>query len=152
MTAMEGGQRAAVLLGADYEKVFNHMDHTVCIAKLSFFKRIHRGSEPAVFMYVDDTTDVDIVGVDTATLHLSTRATSAENKNLAIEGDFNVIEERGEGINMKVNALKTQLLIIGPRNGQVNEAVSRPRALPSHTIYFTIMLTHCNYHSLYPAF
>lgn len=85
MTVMEGGQRAAVLLGADYEKVFNHMDHTVCIAKLSFFKRIHRGSEPAVFMYVDDTTDVDIVGVDTATLHLSTRATSAENKNLAIE-------------------------------------------------------------------
>ena len=30
--------------------------------------------------------------------------------------------------------------------------VSRPRALPSHAIYFTIMLTHCNYHSLYPAF
>ena len=34
VTAMEGGQNAAVLLGVDYKKAFNRMDHAVCIARL----------------------------------------------------------------------------------------------------------------------
>ena len=34
LEAMEGGMNVAVLLGVDYEKGFNRMDHAVCIAKL----------------------------------------------------------------------------------------------------------------------
>ena len=31
---MEGGKTAAVMLGVDYEKAFNRMDHSVCLSKL----------------------------------------------------------------------------------------------------------------------
>ena len=31
---MEGGKMAAVMLGVDYEKAFNRMDHSVCLSKL----------------------------------------------------------------------------------------------------------------------
>ena len=34
LTALEGGKSAAVLLGFDYEKVFNRMEHAVCLDKL----------------------------------------------------------------------------------------------------------------------
>ena len=86
-----------------------------------------RGPDPAVFMYVNDTTVLDIIGVDSATLHLTTEATQAEYNDLAIGRDFNMVEERADDINMKVNELKTQLLIIGPRNGHVNTATISSR-------------------------
>lgn len=31
--SMEGGKTAAVLLGVDYEKAFDHMEHSVCLLK-----------------------------------------------------------------------------------------------------------------------
>ena len=34
MEALEGGKSAAVLLGVDYEKAFNHMEHAVCLEQL----------------------------------------------------------------------------------------------------------------------
>ena len=34
LDALEGGKNAAVLLGVDYEKAFNRMDHAVCITQL----------------------------------------------------------------------------------------------------------------------
>ena len=34
LEALEGGKNAAVLLGVDYEKAFNRMDHAVCIRQL----------------------------------------------------------------------------------------------------------------------
>ena len=34
LAPMEGGKSAAVLLGVDYEKAFNRMDHSVCLSKL----------------------------------------------------------------------------------------------------------------------
>ena len=34
LEAMEGGKNAAVLLGVDYEKAFNRMDHSVCLRQL----------------------------------------------------------------------------------------------------------------------
>ena len=34
MEALEGGKRASVLLGVDYEKAFNHMEHAVCLEQL----------------------------------------------------------------------------------------------------------------------
>ena len=58
---------------------------------------------------------------------MSTETTRANYANLAVGRDFNVIEDRAEAIKMRVNALKTQLLIIGPRNGQINEATISSR-------------------------
>ena len=34
LSALEGGQNAAVLLGVDYEKAFNRMEHAACIGEL----------------------------------------------------------------------------------------------------------------------
>lgn len=34
MEALEGGKNAAVLLGVDYEKAFNRMEHSVCLDRL----------------------------------------------------------------------------------------------------------------------
>ena len=34
LVALDGGQNAAVLLGVDYEKAFNRMDHAVCLDRL----------------------------------------------------------------------------------------------------------------------
>ena len=191
MEGLDSGTSVAVLLGVDYEKAFNRMEHATCLRQLerlgasrgsislvrAFLEnrqmtitvngvkarspvRIQRGSpqgsvlgcllycvttqsitegiresvpardgreEPAVFMYVDDTTVVDVVGVDEAVLHMSAGPTRANYPNLAVGRDFNVIEDRAEAIKMRVNPLKTQLLVIGPRNGQVNEATITSR-------------------------
>ena len=35
LSSMEGGKSAAVLLGVDYKKTFNRMEHSVCIQTLS---------------------------------------------------------------------------------------------------------------------
>ena len=73
--------------------------------------------EPSVFMYVDDTTLTDIVGTEEATLHLSTARANVHLDNLALERDFHTLEERANQICMKINAKKTQLLVIAPPNG-----------------------------------
>ena len=49
LESMEGGTNAAVLLGVDYEKAFNRMDHAVCISKLQMLgasREVSRLSEP----------------------------------------------------------------------------------------------------------
>ena len=74
-------------------------------------------ARPAVFMYVDDTTLVDVVPIAGATLHVSTAATRARLENLEIERDFAELNTRAEQINMKINAKKTQLLAIAPPAG-----------------------------------
>ena len=197
--SMEDGRTAAVLLGVDYEKAFNRMEHSVCVDQLEklgasrgsislvrAFVRdrkmtitingvgasnpvdIKRGSpqgsvlgcllysvatqlltcnlrgghepgeelhledggdvgeidstKPGVFLYVDDTTLLDAVPVDKAALPLTTAATTAHFQNLALEGDFVELERRAAECNMKINANKTQLLVIRPRNGLVTTA------------------------------
>ena len=47
LTAMEGGMSAAVLLGIDYEKAFNRMEHSVCL------KQLHKlGASPGSLVLV----------------------------------------------------------------------------------------------------
>ena len=141
MAGLDDGSSIAVLLGVDYEKAFNRMEHATCLRQLrelgasegsillvrAFLEdrkmtitvagrkartQIHirqgspqgrvlecllycvatqaitkglrtegrdvtdrQGTDPAVFMYVDDTTVLDIVNVELATLHLTTGAT-----------------------------------------------------------------------------
>ena len=180
LDGMEGGKSAAVILGVDYEKAFNRMEHGVCLEQLrrlgasegslslvqAFLEGrtmkitidgytaetvpIQRGSPqgsvlgcllycattqgltkdlrdgeddgpdtdgPGVFMYVDDTTLVDSVGVEEAILHVSAAPTVAHLDNLELQGDLHRLTERAQAINMKINAGKTQLLAISPPNG-----------------------------------
>ena len=176
ITAMEGGQDAAVLLGVDYEKAFNRMDHRVCLAKLqelgassgsvslvrAFLEdrtmtiaiegvagspvAINRGSpqgsvlgcllycvttqclterlragesasRTGAFLYVDDTTLLDSVPTEEAARHITTNRTVAFFDGLRVGDDFEVLNGRANDIGMKINAKKTQLLIVCPPNG-----------------------------------
>ena len=72
---------------------------------------------PAVFMYVDDTMLVDIVPTEDASLHLTTGMARAHFCSLKLEGDFGELNRRAEKIKMKVNAKKTQLLVVSPPPG-----------------------------------
>ena len=209
LAILEGGQKAAVLLGVDYEKAFNRMDHSVCLKQLeklgasegslalvkAFLEerqmtikiddhraepvKISKGSPqgsvlgcllycvttqlltvglranedvnrnderlryfpqdstdeedeadvafwrpvaappvgPDAFLYVDDTTLVDEVRMDSAIRHVSTGKTKESFDHLGIGDDFDKLSERAEAIGMRINAKKTQLLVISPRNG-----------------------------------
>ena len=179
LEGMEGGGNAAVILGIDYEKAFNRMEHRACLEKLRLLGAsegsislvravledrvmqisvdghqadavpIQRGSpqgsvlgcllycvttqsltrglrdeagtagshKPAVFMYVDDTTLVDIVPTSDAAVHITTAITAAHLGRLALEGDFGKLNRRAEEIGMRINAKKTQLLVVAPPNG-----------------------------------
>ena len=178
--AMEGGKSAAVLLGVDYEKAFNRMEHSVCLDKLrnlgasegsisivrAFLENRsmtitidgHRGvsvpllrgspqgsvlgcllycittqsltanlrddrwqvqirSGPSAFLYVDDTTLLDVVDMDDAIRHVTTEKTVKAFIGLELASDFEVLSRRAGDIGMKINAAKTQLLVIRPPNG-----------------------------------
>ena len=175
LSGMEGGDKAAIMLGIDYEKTFNRMDHGVCLEELqrlgasagslalvqAFLEdrtmtinidghaatpvpirggspqgsvlgcllycittqrltKNLRGADdggPGVFMYVDDTTMIDVVGTDNATLHISTSVTKACFEDLMLERDMRALKDRAENIHMKINAKKTQLLVLAPTNG-----------------------------------
>ena len=182
LSGMEGGKNAAIILGVDYEKAFNRMEHSACIDQLKLLGaspgsislvgafleertmritidghtsepvNIQRGSPqgsvlgcllycattqmltkrlrddgvevqgPGVFLYVDDTTLVDIVATENATRHISTHAPTAHMSGLRLEEDFETLNGRAEDIGMKINAKKTQLLVISPPNGYVHSA------------------------------
>ena len=78
---------------------------------------------PATFLYVDDTTLVDRVPLMEATRHFTTGATTEVFKALELERDFSQLSERALDIGMRINAKKTQLLVIAPNNGCVTSAV-----------------------------
>ena len=207
LDGMEGGKNAALILGVDYEKAFNRMEHAECLDQLrllgasagslslvrAFLEdrkmqividghkgipvEIQRGSpqgsvlgcllycattqnltkglrtdndeslragnppdgrdgpiRPGVFMYVDDTTLTDIVPTNAATLHLSASKASAHLDNLDLERDFRVLEGRAREINMKVNAKKTQLLVIAPPNGYDTSASVDTGEIPIQSV------------------
>ena len=178
---MEGGDKAAIVLGIDYEKAFNRMDQGVCLEELgrlgasagslslvrAFLEgrrmtisidghtadpvpilggspqgsvlgcllycittqrltkslRNARDKGPDVFMYVDDTTLVDVTETDKAALHITTGVTKARFEDLLLERDLRELKDRAESIHMKINARKTQLLVIAPPNGCESSAV-----------------------------
>ena len=174
LAGLEGGKSAAVLLGVDYEKTFNRMEHSVCIRKLrrrgaspgslslvraflenrfmtisingvkasrpvpitrgspqgsvlgcflycittqALTENLRPGRGPGVFMYVDDTTLLDVVDCGDATIHLTTDKAAASFENLRLEADLLELSRRTLEINMKMNMKKTQLLVIAPPNG-----------------------------------
>lgn len=77
------------------------------------------------FLYVDDITLFDKVAVNKATRHLSTSAPRAHFDELELQHDFSELDSRARGINMKINAKKTQLLVISPPNGYTHSASLR---------------------------
>ena len=81
--------------------------------------------KPMAFLYVDDTTLFDAVGTDNAADHLSTSVAKATFEGLCLERDLAEMKRRVEGINMKINAKKTQPLVISPPNGYNTTAVLR---------------------------
>ena len=194
LSGMEGGKNAAVMLGVDYEKAFNRMEHSACIEQLKLLgaspgsislvgafleKRtmritidghtsepvsIQRGSPqgsvlgcllycattqrltkelrndavkgpgPGVFLYVDDTTLVDIVATENAARHISTHAPTAHMSGLSLKEDFETLNGRAEDIGMKINAKKTQLLVISPPNGYVHSASIESGSAVVHSV------------------
>ena len=73
--------------------------------------------KPAVFMYVDDTTLVDIVPTSDAAVHITTAMTTAHMERLDLEGDMDNLNQRAEDIGMRINAKKTQPLVVATPNG-----------------------------------
>ena len=209
LTVLEGGQKAAILLGVDYEKAFNRMDHSVCLSQLeklgasegslslvrAFLEgrqmtikndnhkaepvKISKGSPqgsvlgcllycvttqlltvgirantdheeeepryfpqdssdeedvvfwgptaarstgPDAFLYVDDTTLVDEAPMNSTIKHISTGRTKEMLDHLDVGTDFEALSGRAEAIGMKINAKKTQLLVISPQNGCTTSA------------------------------
>lgn len=55
--------------------------------------------------------------MEEAVLHISTAQTVALLGGLELERDLERLKGRAEGINMKINVKKTQLLVISPQNG-----------------------------------
>ena len=197
LVALEGGQNSAVLLGVDYEKAFNRMDHLVCLNQLRklgasngsialvrafledrqmtinidgqkatpipikkgspqgsvlgcllycvttqsltsglrgddyvryfpqdpdgnfepFWEEVDAG--PSAFLYVDDTTLLDVARHDEASRHVTTTVTRDHFWDLKVGRDLAVLEKHAGDIGMKINAKKTQLLVISPPNGCV---------------------------------
>ena len=176
LTALEGGKSAAVLLGVDYEKAFNRMEHAVCLDKLRSLGAsdgsislvrafLHgrcmtvtvdghkaepvpllrgspqgsvlgcllycittqllttnlRGADanrgPSAFLYVDDTTLVDVADLESASRHCTVRQTVQAIEDLELGEDFDELSRRADEIGMRINDKKTQLLVISPPNG-----------------------------------
>ena len=61
---------------------------------------------PKAFLYVDDTTLLDVVSMDSATRHLTTGTTKEEFRELELGADFGVLVGRAEDIGMKINDKK----------------------------------------------
>ena len=72
---------------------------------------------------MDNTTLIDSVPLTEATRHYTTRATKEVFGSLRLENDFGQLPRRADDIGMRINAKKTQLLVIAPNNGCVTSAV-----------------------------
>ena len=56
--------------------------------------------KPGVFLYVDDTTLLDLVGADEVKIHLRTAAATATFDNLNLEDNMRELTRRAEDTNM----------------------------------------------------
>ena len=68
----------------------------------------------------------DRVPLADTTRHCTTSATVETFMSLGLERDFVNLSVRAEEIGMRINAKKTQLLVISPRNGCVTSATINP--------------------------
>ena len=84
------------------------------------------GDQLTAFLYVDDTTLFDSVPLSDATRHYTTNTTVETFSSLALERAFVNLGDRAEAIGMRINAKKTQLLVISPRNGCITSATINP--------------------------
>lgn len=201
LTSLEGGSNASILLGIDYEKALNRMEHAVCLEQLEclgaspgsislvrafleewtmtivvdgdkacpvaihtgspqgselgcllycittqaltagfcapgpqavYFPQDPPGAKPVemwatdtvdrtngvgAFLYVDDTTLVNTVPMESATRHFTTNVTVETLSDPVLERAFCDLEVGADAIGMKINKKKTQLLAISPNNG-----------------------------------
>ena len=68
------------------------------------------------YVYIDDFNAVEIVDVNDAPMHMSTRKTIMNARAIKSERLFARINELADTIGMQVNSQKTQMLCINPRN------------------------------------
>ena len=68
------------------------------------------------FLYVDDTTLVDVVPMQEAIRHITTTTTEETFSGLRLENSFEELERGANEIGMAINKRKTQLLVISPPN------------------------------------
>ena len=85
------------------------------------------GTGPDTFLYVDDTTLVDEVNMENAARHITSAITRESFESLALESDFDKLSKKAEDIGMRINAKKTQLLVISPANGCLTTATIAPK-------------------------
>ena len=90
---------------------------------VNFWDQEDIGQRPAAYLYVDDTTLVDAVPLIEATKHFTTGPAEEVFESLELGADFDRLGRRAEDIGMRINAKKTQLLVISPRNGYVSTAL-----------------------------
>ena len=73
-----------------------------------------------VFKYVDDTTVVEAVELSDAKKHFTTGTPTSSSRARYSELTANAIKRRADQIGMRINCKKTQLLVISPPNGYLN--------------------------------
>ena len=89
-----------------------------CATTRRLTTKLRQGSNlPKAFLYVDDTTLLDVVSMESAVRHITTGTTKEEFRELELGADFGVLVGRAEDIGMKINDKKTQLLVVSPQNG-----------------------------------
>ena len=81
------------------------------------FWRGHAEDKTGAFLYVDDTTLSEAVPMENAVRHITAGDPVESFVNMPLEGDLKKLAERADDRGMKINAKKTQLLVISPGNG-----------------------------------
>ena len=80
-------------------------------------------SDVEAFLYVDDTTLVDVVPMSAAVRHVTTGVTDELLSGLELESAMLNLERDATNIGMAINRKKTQLLVISPPNGCNTRAI-----------------------------
>ena len=73
--------------------------------------------ETSAFLYVDDTTLFGTVPMAGSVKHFTVGKSTAHFQELQIGESFDILSQRADDIGMKINAKKTQLLLVVPPNG-----------------------------------
>ena len=74
-------------------------------------------NKPEAFLHVDDTTLFEAVPMEGAVRHITAGEPVESFDNMPLEKDLRELAKRAEDRGMKLNAKKTQLLVISPGNG-----------------------------------
>ena len=81
------------------------------------FWRRNEMSKTEAFLYVEDTTLFEAVPMEGAVQHITVGEPLESFVDMPLEKDLSELAERAEERGMRLNAKKTQLLVISPHNG-----------------------------------